>query len=654
MPVIESMAGIYLISGLSSLVSSSINAWSSHKNRQSSERISALSRDSSEEIARLSRKHSAELQYNQLKFSVLQQRENQDFQRELAELSHERLKEIEVFRAEVNFAINQKNLDFQKWSFEQRKKIEFEILQLQQNFQRDLSQIQHQNALIQMRERMRADKSPINNLACDLLENSFSHDGIMPLKVFFAPPILDYDPNTGKPYIDGYESFLAEEIKQFLHQGYLNSKQRPVQLVDGSWESKAQGGGSALQSIHAQLKNIPVLILESKIPLGELNLGLGYWNSGDISYTQSSILSGIVVADLLRSSVKHRALEWEVDRKKLEALGKDEAFIKNMGGAKEENLQTYYKELAEKTELEPYGIDTSNLPVSKEYKINEADYKSFYQYLAVYHCLAIGLYADMLFLSNSWQNTPLLPSLIPYLLEKYKNHFLLTPNFWQEAISKIVTAYGQFYDGLKSDASSCSPEIRMKLALSLANLPNEYKYLALEQCQQAVTDWLVANNVPSDKVFDMDNDEDCQILKGIFYQEDKPFLDSIKQLLVIVNEAEGVDLSKLKRINSLLDGWKLLSRFGTIPALPQVKVKVEVKPINYTETLPNDVEESIGYIERLPNDIKLELVKIPAGSFMMGSNESNNEKPIHKVTLKEFYLGKYSVTQEPISSGNGE
>jgi formylglycine-generating enzyme required for sulfatase activity len=630
MPVVESMAGIYLISGLSSLVSSSINAWSSHKNRQSSERISALSRDSSEEIARLSRKHSAELQYNQLKFSILQQRENQDFQKELAELSHERLKEIEVFRAEVNFAINQKNLDFQKWSFEQRKKIEFEILQLQQNFQRDLSQIQHQNALIQMRERMRADKSPINNLACDLLENSFSHDGIMPLKVFFAPPILDYDPNTGKPYIDGYESFLAEEIKQFLHQGYLNSKQRPVQLVDGSWESKAQGGGSALQSIHAQLKNIPVLILESKIPLGELNLGLGYWNSGDISYTQSSILSGIVVADLLRSSVKHRALEWEVIRKKLEALGKDEAFIKNMGGAKEENLQTYYKELAEKTELEPYGIDTSNLPVSKEYKINEADYKSFYQYLAVYHCLAIGLYADMLFLGNSWENTPLLPSLIPYLLEKYKNHFLLTPQFWQEAIAKIVTAYGQFYDGLKSDASSCSPEIRMKLALSLANLPNEYKYLALKQCDQAVADWLVANNVPSDKVFDLDDDDDLHLLGRIFYQEDKPFLDSIEKLLVIVNEAENIDLTKLKRINSLLDGWKPLSLYTIIPALPQVKV--EVKPINYTETLPNG--------------IKLEMVAIPAGSFMMGSNEYESEKPIHTVTLKEFYLGKYPVTQE--------
>ncbi|MFM8296659.1 MAG: SUMF1/EgtB/PvdO family nonheme iron enzyme, partial [Microcystaceae cyanobacterium] len=49
----------------------------------------------------------------------------------------------------------------------------------------------------------------------------------------------------------------------------------------------------------------------------------------------------------------------------------------------------------------------------------------------------------------------------------------------------------------------------------------------------------------------------------------------------------------------------------------------------------------------LPGGIKLEMVKIPAGSFMMGSNEGDeDEKPAHPVTLKEFYLGKYPVTQE--------
>ena len=44
--------------------------------------------------------------------------------------------------------------------------------------------------------------------------------------------------------------------------------------------------------------------------------------------------------------------------------------------------------------------------------------------------------------------------------------------------------------------------------------------------------------------------------------------------------------------------------------------------------------------------VKLELVKIPAGSFKMGSNQADSEKPIHDVMLKEFWMGKYAVTQK--------
>lgn len=41
-----------------------------------------------------------------------------------------------------------------------------------------------------------------------------------------------------------------------------------------------------------------------------------------------------------------------------------------------------------------------------------------------------------------------------------------------------------------------------------------------------------------------------------------------------------------------------------------------------------------------------EMVLIPAGSFMMGSNDGqDNEKPIHRVTLKGFAFGKYAVTK---------
>ena len=39
-----------------------------------------------------------------------------------------------------------------------------------------------------------------------------------------------------------------------------------------------------------------------------------------------------------------------------------------------------------------------------------------------------------------------------------------------------------------------------------------------------------------------------------------------------------------------------------------------------------------------------EMVLIPAGEFKMGSNENDNEKPIHMVNLDSYYIGKYEVT----------
>lgn len=48
-----------------------------------------------------------------------------------------------------------------------------------------------------------------------------------------------------------------------------------------------------------------------------------------------------------------------------------------------------------------------------------------------------------------------------------------------------------------------------------------------------------------------------------------------------------------------------------------------------------------------PQNPNIELVRIPPGSFMMGSaNGSEESKPVHQVTISyEFYLGKYEVTQ---------
>ena len=88
---------------------------------------------------------------------------------------------------------------------------------------------------------------------------------------------------------------------------------------------------------------------------------------------------------------------------------------------------------------------------------------------------------------------------------------------------------------------------------------------------------------------------------------------------------------------------------------------------NFSQSSPASQSPSLSipqspqsFTETLPGNIKLEMVKIPAGSFLMGTEEAEvirlckeyrtddykYEMPQHRVNLQEFYLGKYPVTQE--------
>ncbi|MEA5581177.1 SUMF1/EgtB/PvdO family nonheme iron enzyme [Nodularia harveyana UHCC-0300] len=57
-----------------------------------------------------------------------------------------------------------------------------------------------------------------------------------------------------------------------------------------------------------------------------------------------------------------------------------------------------------------------------------------------------------------------------------------------------------------------------------------------------------------------------------------------------------------------------------------------------------------GFTEDLGQGVKLEMVKIPGGTFMMGASNKeegsrDNERPEHQVTVPDFYMGRYLVTQ---------
>ena len=55
------------------------------------------------------------------------------------------------------------------------------------------------------------------------------------------------------------------------------------------------------------------------------------------------------------------------------------------------------------------------------------------------------------------------------------------------------------------------------------------------------------------------------------------------------------------------------------------------------------------YTQSLPSGLSFDMIRVEGGSFDMGSNDPealDSEKPVHRVTVPTFYIGKYLVTQE--------
>ncbi|NCS22727.1 MAG: SUMF1/EgtB/PvdO family nonheme iron enzyme, partial [Microcystis aeruginosa G11-06] len=67
-----------------------------------------------------------------------------------------------------------------------------------------------------------------------------------------------------------------------------------------------------------------------------------------------------------------------------------------------------------------------------------------------------------------------------------------------------------------------------------------------------------------------------------------------------------------------------------------------IPPQTQPETAPGN---KTSFTENLAKGVKLEMVSLPAGKFLMGSSERDNEKPPHQVKVNSFAIGKYPVTQ---------
>ena len=117
-----------------------------------------------------------------------------------------------------------------------------------------------------------------------------------------------------------------------------------------------------------------------------------------------------------------------------------------------------------------------------------------------------------------------------------------------------------------------------------------------------------------------------------------------------------------KRPKTTLSSNPLSSQRKTEPLENYLQtISFETVKVNARGQIINrETRQAQCFTEILPGGVKLEMMKIPGGTFMMGTDEAEierlcskfdtdlfkNESPQHLVTLQPFFMSKYAITQE--------
>jgi formylglycine-generating enzyme required for sulfatase activity len=526
---------------------------------------------------------------------------------------------------------------------------------------------------------------PLRTLRPASILKAHQDDALIPLRLIPAPPIVDYDSfGAANKSFPNIEEGLAEGLRQFLSKHYSHNRtERPVELLDGAWDSKRYHGGSVIQLLHGWLKSEPILILESAIDGNYLHFRLAYWGQGQTKYSYQSIIANLPYREIVYESVKARALQWKETQDKLIKSGKSAEEVNRLGGDNAANL----KILEQEEKYRQLGIDIQQLDLQKSYKVNEQDFKYLCEFLAKCHCLVAGFIADIHYLIQN-NVPPLLPKLLPELTADFYNHQLL---------ESIVTGYRQVYQALENERPAWMPELALELANSLKYLPD--KSWAKEQVKYSLHSWLRVRGVTPPEGMD----EAISAMKSVMSLQDEEYFTALQDCLREIEEGLAANQIKgllneyttvedgCQRVMALWNAGQLqeamrvldsaIQRYPDYPKIRQLRQQIQkeidaeaecaramalwqsrqlqesllifdsavkrypdnskirrlrqqlpaqVKVFEFEtvtvnrrgQVIKREKKQAQSFIEDLGNGVTLEMVAIPGGKFLMGSPEN--------------------------------
>ena len=130
-----------------------------------------------------------------------------------------------------------------------------------------------------------------------------------------------------------------------------------------------------------------------------------------------------------------------------------------------------------------------------------------------------------------------------------------------------------------------------------------------------------------------------------------------KQLWYRVNvAARGSDWQAIEAFLRIRQGQE---QFSNALSSESMSKGEKARSSNFSSLSLNEKDQVKHFAEDLGNGIKLEMIAIPGGKFLMGTEDEEierlckkydgewfkNEKPQHEVTVQPFFMGKYPITQ---------
>jgi WD40 repeat protein len=499
------------------------------------------------------------------------------------QLKLQQAKGLQPSNPHVRRSRHPERLDFQTWRFEQEKSFQQQLAAYNRETQLSIASYQRETALQLPESHKILDNWPLRLFPSQLLSSSCS-DRRIPLRIFISPPQVQFarlsEVAQNLPEI---EQNLAHSLGDFLSQYYpLNSQERPTEFLAGAWESKRFHREASIKALFEQLQSEPTLILESEIIGDDLNFRMAYWGLGQQNYCYQTIISRLDYRNILYNSAKKRALKWRETANRLLACGETPEDVNRLGGDNSFNLEILEKE----EKWQRYGIDTSDLAL--EYKVNTKDIAELSQLLITCHCLVAGWVADAHHLIH-YDVSPQLPELLPRLLENTSDQ-----QWVQEVIKTTISGYRNIFNALEMERPLWVPELALKLAQSLVDLPD--KSWAKEQVDYSIEAWLKQHQIPQ-----AEGTHSFEAIRSALTIEDESYLEQLKACLSRLGENHL--LPKINTLLSAIENLKCQSQSESV-ALVKVDNRASLAPassiVSVSETLkPKSLLEKVSLIRTL-------------------------------------------------------